>query len=736
MARSLAVFVIGAALGVIAAYSALRAVQDGPAGSVGLLQPVATSGNVAEPSKLSFVDARLSAFLDAAELPDVPSVAQKIESVANAPPSPRRDTELEALLMRYLEMDPRGAIRFAVGLPVDGRLIAYLFRAWASVDSDEALAELAEVHDDNLRRSVAIELVGVHARTLDEIEHLAAVAGERNPEGFLVDALVQLSSADPQNALRQALSLQGFSLRVESLERIAKEWARLRAADALMHTSEISTPLFRNLFHAAVVTEWASVDPDQALEYLVSAEGQRLLAILPGDVIASVASRIALHRPDEVLSAVTVISGMPGQLLRRAALRRLVDQDLSAAMAQLEALPARTDRRELGGLIGAAYARQDPERALEWARNLDEALALVAMEVILTEIARTDLVSAIGLALEDGRAAHQVARVLSAGEVQLSEWAGDQFLSVADRVLASRQPQQRAMEVLMRSWSQRDPTGAWNWLVHQEAAARASILESTANAFASNGVAIPMHSVYELPYELRGDWVVAFASRYAEREPEAAVDWVRTFEGDPDYDAWAIGIANVLVTFGGRGDPRLPRHPRPAAELLSTLNRPTPEVTATVASSLAQQEPEEAVQWGLELSDPEAQMVAMSAAIGAWTVDDPGAAQRRVLSLPNGEMRDRALAAQLAQEIASHGSVDRRILNAFSSNRALQEALSQRSFAFAFERLGSREPETAKALLDDHVDDANLRQSIRADIDSVLERGFEFHKDLILDVVP
>lgn len=753
MAKRWTAAAIAAVAGALTGYGALRLVPLAPDGSDRALleatdaaSPVGAITTV--PAASRFANARLDAYLSAADLPNAAAIENAVTRVLDeASASPRRDVELEALLLRLLEIDARRAIRFAQTIGLDERFVALMLGALAAYDPSAALSALEEIDDDGLRRRGALALAGQVVTSPEEIARLAAAAGQGNVEGFFVDALARLASNDPRRAFEQAVVLPDPALRETAVERIAERWAQLDAPAALDAMAGIREPLLRNLFHVAVVREWASTDPDRALAYVASVEGQRLIAMLPEETAAAVMTMLAIHRPEEALAASRAMRGTAARLLRTHALPQLVARDLPEMLERLETgrldvVPGSVSRRTLLSQVARAYARQDALVAFEWAKRVDrespaEFPPISAADIVLAEIGRTDFARAVDLAVEDP----DVERDLAVTEANLASVSVGAISAIADKLVAAGPSRAADVAALLALWPKRDPDGAWRWLQAQTAALTPEQIRSVAAGFADKGRAVPTSAVRDLPVEHRGEFITAFASRFARAQPEGGLDWLQAFRGLPDYDGWATDVARALAIAGGLRTPRgaaespeNPLYPVPAAAIVSSLDRPPPQVATGVAETWARQQPREALRWALDLQDEQARQPAVAAAIAAWTVDDRAAAREAVLALPRGDLRDRALSAYLTQDVGAHATIDERILDAFSSARALEAAIGRRTLAFAFAALHRRDPETATRLLDTHIDDPAVRQRIRDEIDR-LSTFPAVHRDTVFSVL-
>ena len=102
-----------------------------------------------------------------------------------------------------------------------------------------------------------------------------------------------------------------------------------------------------------------------------------------------------------------------------------------------------------------------------------------------------------------------------------------------------------------------------------------------------------------------------------------------------------------------------------------------------------------------------------------WAAQDTQSARGWVLSLPNGAARDRALGSIIAIT-ASNETPDGRLLGAFSSDQAREQALPAAVFAIA-----QRDRAQAQAFMERHITDPGVRQQTQQMLENASRsRGF------------
>lgn len=191
-----------------------------------------------------------------------------------------------------------------------------------------------------------------------------------------VDAIVNLASDNPRAAMNRALALGAYWLRLDTVERIASVWAAQapKAALDFLQASHDLDPEAKRKVRARVLFAWAAADPGLALDYLVSRDGQNLFFLDP-DTARKFARKIADEQPHEMLAASNPLArGMVRNELRDAAIAALVEQDLTFAVRQAALAAPGNDQREWVTSIAGPYAQAEPENALAWATDVEDAV--------------------------------------------------------------------------------------------------------------------------------------------------------------------------------------------------------------------------------------------------------------------------------------------------------------------------------------------------------------------------
>ena len=624
-----------------------------------------------------------------------------IQRTAALSTSHRRAFELDALLLRLAELDPRRAVRFARMLRIETERLVPLFQWWAERDAAAALQELRRLDNAAAVREIALALLDVLGDDERGVARIESVLSPAQVAAFRQDAAVRLAARDPFRALQRALALGDSTSRTEAVSRIAADWARRdpEAALALADTIE-DGPLRRN-YRTAVLSTWARIDPDAALAHV---RANRYAGELMENL--SVFMSLASADPDAVLDFADGLPADQRRVVQQFALRALAERDPYSAIAKLDAIPNKADRDQLLPMIAQAFAQRDPDGALDWVKSLQPTPPNVLMSVI-NGISAVDPGRAVDLVLEGelGTAQPSVVPMMLISSVLSGRQDSARLEAVADRLLASNDINATSqIGTLMSVWSRNDPDAALEWLVRNAERAGPPAVAQVASQLAANDPVAAASAIDRLPPHLQGDWLQNVAAGYAQYDPEAAAAWILQHEGRPGFTEGLAAIAPALAQVD----------PRAAARMIDRLDGSLSSFGAAsvVASTWASSDPVAAADWALQLGDRSLRSAALNAVVSSWASQDPDGARRWVLSQPPGETRDQALQPLLPMTLARTGEVDRQLLDAFSSDPIRQSAVMSAALTLA-----GRDRDAARRLVDQHVTDPRVRQQTYTMID-------------------
>ena len=152
------------------------------------------------------------------------------------------------------------------------------------------------------------------------------------------------------------------------------------------------------------------------------------------------------------------------------------------------------------------------------------------------------------------------------------------------------------------------------------------------------------------------------------------------------------------------------RDPAAAARFADGLDKgragaETQRLTNVIATNWANREPTAAAAWALDRPTEPERASAVQGVVNAWSGRDVDSARQWTLALPQGAMRDRALTTLLTSSaLRAPTGLDARVLNAFASDSARQQAVMQ-----AVQSLAYSDATRARSIADAHLTDAATR---------------------------
>lgn len=566
--------------------------------------------------------------------------------------------QLELILDRYFELDAAAAVKLAGELLRSGSpsFVGSLYERLARSDVNEALSALSQIDDLAEARAASMAVfrgLGADGRAFELV--VASLQGSAR-EQFRADALVQLASTSPQRALEEALAVADPGTRRTLATTIVSRWANEAPSEAIAAVDRVADPDLRSVLWTTALRSWR--DTDTLLTYVETLDLQ---------------SR--------------------GIALMNAGLDRLVARDASRAAAIVAALPQGDDRTRLLWVASNAYARQDPEAAVAWARTLDPpAPELVANAVRF--VASREPLHAFDLAAslaEPQRSQMYLSIVNAASD-------GPQLPALASRVVRidDADTKARLITTLVEVWANRrgDPEGALEWINANETAVPPEAFERVGYFYARSNPTGAASSVDRVPNRLRAVWIAAVTFGMATTDVQGATQFLERFRGEAGFDRGAPQLALRIAE----------TDPAAAARLIASVGTRgaggvTPEVT--IARSWAQRDPRAAAAWALDLP-PLQRSIALQIVTDIWGSQDPAAVRHWALGMPSGDRRDQALAA--AMRAGGAAPPDAALLAAFSQDRARQSAMMNAILVTA-----QTDAAAARRLIGEHITDPTMR---------------------------
>jgi hypothetical protein len=649
--------------------------------SAGLPAALLASTNFADRSMLVLVAARA----DATELRALIEDAVRIRNAAS------RRFALQLLVSRLAEIDPYDAIDLVYEAALGDDYIATVYTVWADTDPLSALRSMQAVGDPDLARKIADALfksLGADDAAADRI--LGFLPRGLDPERFQLDVLAQRAEDDPHLAYADILAISDDSLRYRALMRVAAVWAKSDPRAALAAGESLDDFEDRWRFQAEVMQDWSREDPAAALQYL-----SEMTNPSPAQLrVATYAFRqLANHDPQALMRATSSLPQDERMYARVAAFRAWAQADPTAAVAAFESLSgAAANQRYLLREFGKSLAEADPEMAMLWARSQRTAAARTsAAASVIAGIARTDPGRAVEMVLELDDERIQASALQQIGFQAANEGTSPERFADAILRMPQGREQSQAMSNLLRAWGNSDPRAAVQWMQFNEGKIDTVSYSQLGQFVAYKDPELALSLTAQIPEKARTEWVRSVASGYAEVDPDATLAWIQRMQGTPQYDAALAGAAGRLAA----------ENPRAVLDLLGTVQDPASanQLTSAALQAWSHDEPAAAAAWLAAQPNEAFRLNSLSGIARQWARQDPDAAKRWALELPQGAERDEAL-TRVLESASGDPLADVDLIDRLGSASARQQAALG-----MVRRVAKTDRAAARRLIDDYITD-------------------------------
>jgi hypothetical protein len=505
-----------------------------------------------------------------------------------------------------------------------------------------------------------------------------------------------LAESDPFGALERIVAIDDQRARSLALFTATPVWVARDPAGILDAIQQLDDPTdgldrrTRDTLFQSVFSSWTVRDTESALRYLAGLDGSKLPSGSGSGTVAFVLP-VAIDPGADLVTLFALSEQLPAPYVRTIRLqvvRQMAERDLALALDYLNRLPV-GDRRQAAPAIAAAYVARDADAAIEWAQTTGMPDAI---EAVLRALANTDPVRAIELAVATpggAAAANVVFGSISATRAD-REQIGNMLLE-----LPPSGQKDRALDAMIRAWSQQDSAALLEWLVARSDSVPRELFGRAA-AGLYNDPELGLSYVDRVPVEARADWISALAGYYASSDPRAALTWVQTLQAEPGYGAAVAKVAQTVAARDGRA----------AAQLIDSSGMQTDRnAVSTVASAWAGYDPMAAAEWVRTVPDGDARLAGLQRVLGAWTGYDRRAAESWLLRLPRGAERDAVLATLMGSIRNPDDVPNDALFDAFSSTSAREEPILIMSM-----RIAADDPARARSLVERYVSDPNRLQ--------------------------
>ena len=578
---------------------------------------------------------RSARYAAAARVGDAETLVSMIESTLRAPLSPTTTADLEALFERLFEVAPNEAIERVQSSDLPAAVLAAIFRSWAELDVQAAIALIGAIDDPPKERMLALAIVS--AAGPDSVDDVVAASRTLDPEGFAMAELVQRAEVDPLAALRDVTRLSSRAAQTFAIAEIGRKAGHLVPAEGFAAAERIADFEQKSAYLAALYEQWSLTDLPEFLAHVRTLD-------LTQAVVEMRLSRAFAHAAEadaeRLVKLGSEIGGTIGVAAEAHGLDALAAADPDTALAYVESVPSGQRRERLLAAVAAGYGRYDTDAALAWAERLSPPLRK-AREAVMSALASESLVRAVELELRDPDTALG-AIVDSASAVPA--WFANPFIGVlddprgiADRILASDEKgywADRMLSTTLSHWALQDPDGVIAWMYGHPGAVPIDVLASLAERMIGTADVERMIGLAELlPNARRPDWIGRALQDAARVDVQIALTIAERYRSEPFYDALLTDVVGTATIVQG---------PEAAARLLKESAPPL--AVLRITQHWAMTAPAEAARWAVGLADEETRDLAANDVFETWAGKDPDAASAWVRSIADPALRQRLLA--------------------------------------------------------------------------------------------
>jgi hypothetical protein len=273
------------------------------------------------------------------------------------------NTFITAIAQRDPEVALSYAKAFSKGSPRRSAIASALHQM-AFRDPQQAIQAARQIPDQDID---AWTLTSIYnSWVLEDPQTACAHALEHAPLGHLADIIPSLMSQwaleSPSDALDYAETLSG-DMKNQSVDLILNAWAVSDLPAALAYAQRLPQGPQQQNALKQITVQLFETDPERALELLETQFDQKTFDAIVHDVD----SLIKRHDPKLLLQLGSKMSqGWEKEHTMSEAIQALARQDMSAAFAYVEALPAGSQKQDLYKKTFEAYLKKDPLAAAEF----------------------------------------------------------------------------------------------------------------------------------------------------------------------------------------------------------------------------------------------------------------------------------------------------------------------------------------------------------------------------------
>ena len=316
--------------------------------------------------------------------------------VGNLVGAPHRPDLVRVLYIRFAALDPDGAVDHVTTRAYRSSWLRAVFRAWAHVDLDAAVAR-AETLDGDAKLLATRTILDLELPDWQREAIATRLGGETILASIEADEDLR-GQTDFSFAWQEALQVSDPRQRLQRLTEVIGAWALQDPAAAMAAAATVarqpSTGAFSPvlMLQGRVMQLWATSDPGAAIAWLAeqspSTNLQTMTYILMGALVRKSLSDAILtldalpehlvgHAQQGLISAMHVPNAGIGEA------------DFDTVLNWYSTLPPE-DQAPLVSPLASAFVARNPERALDWAITLEGKAREEALRGIMVHLGMND----------------------------------------------------------------------------------------------------------------------------------------------------------------------------------------------------------------------------------------------------------------------------------------------------------------------------------------------------------
>ena len=512
-----------------------------------------------------------------------------------------RNAAISILFLRLAELDPMSALTMSRmrGFTSSRGLEEMIWRTWSKLDLEAALDAARQLDNPAEKNLAAQTMLAAYGYMGNEFtERIESELGVRASNAARARYIYSIADRSVSEAFAYVDTLP-LSQQREALQWQAAYLGQRNPSQALGYASLISQPALRREFEAGINSAIARLEPE------------RVLSEMPAGALQG-------RRAGQYLMA----------------MQTLAQSDIERALAFYNGVQSRQTKQMLANVIVAELARQDVDRAIEWAQNEQQGGHPGLLMGVLQQVAMTDpdlALSKVDLLANREWRQQMLGSVLSAVAQNDPQRAVAYLSEISDQ-----RARNEATQSVVMQWANTDPQAAIDWILRNEVPNARELLSQAGHNMIANDVDAAMRLLPRLDDQTAQMWRYQIASRLPmDRSPADAQRFVDQFKGEPGYEdmqaAMIAGVAQQDIYLAHRLADQLP----PGQARDQSLQQ--------LISNHVYSDPREAATWLDSISDTGTRGQATGQVLRQWYAIDAHAANQWIMSQPAGQVRDDAV---------------------------------------------------------------------------------------------